>query len=129
MVSVSGFKWSRQQPVPHSRSLGRGVSAAISLAISYCTDGPAQGLAVAWSTVMIFDLIVVVMTFVRTIKINRRSGKKHTLTQVLMRDGKVISCNASGWSLSSYVGVVYFGYISFLLCKCLRRLKSGAQSH
>lgn len=71
------------------------MSVAISLAIRYCTDGSAQGLAVAWSTVMIFDIIVVVMTFVRTIKINRKSGKKHSLTRVLMRDGKVISCNAS----------------------------------
>ena len=42
----------------------------------------------AWCGVMIFDLIVVVMTLVRTIQINRRSGKDRTLTHVLIRDGK-----------------------------------------
>lgn len=55
----------------------------------------------AWSTVMIFDLIVVVMTLIRTIQINRRSGKDHILTRALMRDGKIISWNAFGWLLSS----------------------------
>lgn len=52
--------------------------------------GSAQGLAVAWCSVLIFDLIVVVMTLVKTVQINRRSGKEHTLTHVLMRDGKDI---------------------------------------
>jgi hypothetical protein len=46
---------------------------------------------VAWSTVMIFDLVVIVMTLVRTIQINRRSGEKRTLKHVLMQDGKSIS--------------------------------------
>jgi len=39
---------------------------------------------------MIFDLVVVVMTLVKTIQINRRSGKDRTLTHVLIRDGEDI---------------------------------------
>lgn len=67
-------------------------------------------LAAAWSTVMIFDLIVVVMTLVRTIKINRRSGKKHALTRVLMRDG-----------------VVYFGVISLAMLSNIITFLCGSE--
>ena len=77
--------------VPHLILLDHGVSVAVPSAIRSSTDNIAPGLAVAWSTVMIFDLIVVAMTLVRTIKINRRSGKNRALTCVLMRDGKRIS--------------------------------------
>ncbi|KAF9652457.1 hypothetical protein BDM02DRAFT_2748113 [Thelephora ganbajun] len=44
-------------------------------------------LAVAWCGVVVFDLVVVIMTLVRTIQINRRSGKDRTLTHILIRDG------------------------------------------
>ena len=50
--------------------------------------GSVQGLAIVWCGVMAFDLVVVVMTLVRTIQINKRSGKDRTLTQVLIRDGE-----------------------------------------
>ena len=40
---------------------------------------------------MIFDLIVIVMTLVKTIRINRRSGGGQTLAHILMRDGKGFS--------------------------------------
>lgn len=42
----------------------------------------------AWSSVVIFDLVGVVMTLVKKIQINRRGGKDLTLTNVLIRDGK-----------------------------------------
>lgn len=81
--------------IPHLVLLDRGVSVAVPSAIHSGTDKISPGLAVAWSTVMIFDLIVVLMTLVRTIKINR-SGKHHALTRVLMRDGKGISWGIVG---------------------------------
>ena len=37
---------------------------------------------------MLFDLIVVIMTLVRTIRINQTSGGDRTLIHVLIRDGK-----------------------------------------
>lgn len=40
---------------------------------------------------MLFDLIVVIMTLVRTIRINQTSGGDRTLIHVLIRDGKRIS--------------------------------------
>lgn len=52
-------------------------------------------LAVAWGGAMTFDLVVVVMTLVKTIKINRRTGGGYALTRVLMRDGKSASRHAS----------------------------------
>lgn len=39
---------------------------------------------------MVFDLIVVVMTTVRTIQINRIGGG-HKLAHILMRDGESVS--------------------------------------
>lgn len=48
----------------------------------------AQGLAVAWSGIVVFDLVVISMTLARTIQINRRSGRDRTLTRILIRDGK-----------------------------------------
>ena len=44
----------------------------------------------AWSNVLVFDLIVVMLTLAKTIKINRSSGGDRTLTHVLIRDGKTI---------------------------------------
>ena len=48
----------------------------------------------AWGGVMIFDIVVFVMTLVRTIQISRRSGKDRTLVHILIRDGKNILWNA-----------------------------------
>ncbi|KAF9788461.1 hypothetical protein BJ322DRAFT_635405 [Thelephora terrestris] len=90
-VAVGSYLLSQGQKLAMNPVLPEGIVG--------CSEGLSWSeswrLAVAWSTVMIFDLIVVVMTSVRTIKINRRSGKNHTLPRVLMRDG-----------------VVYFGVIS-----------------
>ena len=44
---------------------------------------------------MLFDLVVVIMTLVRTIKINKASGGDRTLIHVLIRDGKRISSSLS----------------------------------
>lgn len=77
--------------VSHPKLLGHGVSIVIPPAIFYSAYGPTQGLAVLWGAVMAFDLIVVVMTLVKIIPINRTSGGSHTLTRLLMRDGKRIS--------------------------------------
>ena len=49
-----------------------------------------KDLAVAWCGPMVFDLIVVVMTLVKTIQIDRMSGRDRTLTHVLIRDGKSV---------------------------------------
>lgn len=49
-----------------------------------------KGLAVLWGAVVAFDFIVVVMTLIRVIQINRGSGGSHTLTYLLMRDGKSV---------------------------------------
>ena len=40
---------------------------------------------------MVFDLVVVSLTLVRVIQINRMGGGRHTLTHLLVRDGKKIS--------------------------------------
>ena len=37
---------------------------------------------------MFFDLIVVTMTLVKTVQLNRRSGGGYTIVYILMRDGK-----------------------------------------
>ena len=67
------------------------MSIAELLLIRSGTYSSASGLAVAWCAVIIFDLVVVVMTLVRTIQINQRSGKNRTLTHVLIRDGENVS--------------------------------------
>lgn len=54
-------------------------------------------LAVVWCSVMVFDLVVVLLTLVRVIILNRGTGGSHTLTELLVRDG-----------------VVYFGIISLV---------------
>ncbi|KAF9777350.1 hypothetical protein BJ322DRAFT_1097000, partial [Thelephora terrestris] len=59
------------------------------------------------SDVMVFDFIVVMLTLVRVIYIKRRSGKNNALTHVLIRDG-----------------VMYYGYISFLLVTTLAMLST-----
>lgn len=37
---------------------------------------------------MVFDLVVVLLTLARVIILNRSTGGSHTLTQLLVRDGK-----------------------------------------
>lgn len=63
---------------------------SVAVLTSVCSNayGIVEGLAVIWGSVMIFDLVVVVLTLARTMKIKRRSGKGHTLTHILMRDGR-----------------------------------------
>lgn len=68
--------------------LGHGVSFGLLEFFLSNSYDYAQGLAVAWSTIVIFDLVVVIMTLVKTITINRQSGKDCTLTGILIRDGK-----------------------------------------
>jgi len=65
-------------------------------------------LAVGWGSVMIFDLVVIILTLVRTIRIKRRSGKDRSLTHVLIRDG-----------------VLYFGVINLALLSNIITLLYG----
>ena len=67
------------------------MSAVVLSAIRSDRYGSAQGFAVAWSNVVLFDFIVVIMTLVKVMQINQRSGKNHTLTHVLIRDGERVS--------------------------------------
>jgi hypothetical protein len=72
--------------VPQPKSLGHGVGVVIPLAIRSDTYGSSLGLAVAWGSVMTLDFIVVAMTLVKTIRLNRRGGGRHTIIYILMRD-------------------------------------------
>ena len=58
-------------------------------AICSSTYDIAEGFAVAWCGVAVFDFIVVIMTLVRTVQINR-SSSDHSLTHILIRDGESI---------------------------------------
>lgn len=64
------------------------MSVAVLKAVCPDAHGSAEGLAVIWGGVMVFHLVVVVLTLVKTIQIKRRSGKDHTLTHLLIRDGR-----------------------------------------
>ena len=90
MVSVSQFKsfWYLPFLIPNRQGMAWVFSYYQPFVL--WTYGSVQGLAVAWCGVMVFDLVVVVMTLARTIKINKRSGKDRTLTHVLIRDGENI---------------------------------------
>lgn len=94
MVSVSRFRRFSGNNPPSFKSPDRGVSNAVFSSARSNTRGSTQGLAVAWSNIVIFDLVVVVMTLVRTIQINRRSVRDHTLTHLLIRDGENIDRTA-----------------------------------
>jgi hypothetical protein len=66
------------------------VSFAVLTIFSYAHEHT-QGLAVLWGAAVAFDLIVVVMTLVRVVPINRSAGGRHTFIALLMRDGKRVS--------------------------------------
>ncbi|KAF9785826.1 hypothetical protein BJ322DRAFT_743865 [Thelephora terrestris] len=90
-IAVTGWMISRAKGPAMSPILPEG-STGCSIGLSWSQS---WRFAVAWCCVMLFDLIVVAMTLVRTIQINRRDGKERTLVNLLMRDG-----------------VMYFGVIS-----------------
>ncbi|KAF9778768.1 hypothetical protein BJ322DRAFT_491912 [Thelephora terrestris] len=63
-------------------------------------------LAAAWCSVMIFDLVVAIMTLLRTMKISRRSRADHMLTYVLMRDGALyftVMCLVSLFNIITFL--------------------------
>lgn len=74
--------------VPYSTPPGQGVSEFLLLATHPDADAPLQDLVAGWCGVLGFDIIVVLMTLVKTIQIHRGSGGVRTLFHVLLRDGE-----------------------------------------
>ena len=88
---------------------------------AYRTD---EGLAVSWGSLMVFHIVVLALTLVKTIQIKRRSGRDHTLTHVLLRDGMNASLDLYHQCHSTHhPGIVYFGYTLFLITKEISMLK------